>query len=432
MRRRSLAALVVFACATSACGGPSRGAAYDRAYATAARAESAGRLAEAVDAYDHAAARAIRPRDRDQAHWSAADVLSRAGRLADAVARLDAMSRDAASEHQAEAAYRATLMRIEHGDADRGWRDLEDVPRRFPSHGVAHVAVRRLVDHADAVGTRAAATELAALDRDLGKTDLAPLVAFLSAEHVEAGGDDVAARDAYLRIADRWPYPHGAFFDDALWHASLLDEKLGRARAAADDLERLVEKRETTSIMGSYERARYVPSMLRLGELYGGVLHDHVKARDTFHRLYTDYAHSTKRADGLWREAAIWREDGDPKTACDRLSTLVHEFPDNRYVPCATSACQGLERPSNSGAPKECRDYIQRGQDGKKDENAPAPQGFSPSSSSFSSSSSSSSSRSSSSSKSSSSKSVAAPPSSSSASAAARFSNLMSTPTSPS
>jgi tetratricopeptide (TPR) repeat protein len=313
-----------------------------------------------VDAYDHAAATAVRARDRDQAHWSAADVLARAGRLAEAVARLDRIARDDGSEHEAEAAYRTALLRIDHEDADRGWRDLEDVVRRFPSHGVAHVAVRRLVEHADSAGPEAAARELAALDRDVGKTDLAPLVAFLSAEHAEARGEDAAARDAYLRIADRWPYPHGAFFDDALWHASLLDEKLGRIQAAVDDLERLVEKRETTSIMGSYERARYVPSMLRLGDLYRDALHDHAKARATFHRLYTDYAHSTKRAEALWREAALWRSDGDPKTACDRLSTLVHEFPDSRFVPCATATCQGLERPAKSGAPGECREYLTR------------------------------------------------------------------------
>jgi tetratricopeptide (TPR) repeat protein len=359
MRSGVLAAGVLAVALCAACG-PSRGAAYDQAYAAAARAESAGRLAEAVDAFDHAAATAVRDRDRDQAHWSAADVLSRAGRLAEAVARLDAMARDGTSEHQAEAAYRASLLRIEHGDADRGWRDLEDVPRRFPSHGVSHVAVRRLVQHADEQGTQAALAELSALERDLGKTDLAQLVTFLSAQHLEGLGDDTAARDAYLRIADRWPYPFGPFFDDALWQASLLDEKLGRPQAAVDDLERLVAVRETTTILGSYERARYVPAMFRIGDLYRDALHDHAKARATFHRLYTDFAHSTKRAEALWREAAVWREDGDAATACDRLSTLVHEFPDSRFVPCATSACPGLERPAKSGAPKECRDYIQQ------------------------------------------------------------------------
>jgi len=342
-------------------GGPSP---YDRTYAEAARAESAGRLAEAADDYERAATQAARPRDCDRARWAAIDVMVHAGRVADAVARLDALAQDATSIYQAEAAYRAAELRIEHGDPERGWRDMEQIPRRFPTHGVAHVAVRRLVAHADEKGASAALEELHALEHDLARTELVELVAFLSGEHLEALGDEEAARDAYLRIVDRWPYPYGAFFDDALWHASLLDEKLGRAQAAADDLERLVAVRETTTIMGSYEKARYVPAMLRLAELYDTKLHDRARARATYHRLYTDFAHSTKRDEALWREAALWREDGDARTACDRLATLVHEFPDSRYVPCATAACPGLARPDKSGAPASCHAYVTRAEAG--------------------------------------------------------------------
>jgi hypothetical protein len=354
-----LAGKLAVVVAVGACGGPNRGLAFDRAYAQGERAESAGRLAEALDEYDRAASAALRARDRQLAQWSSVDTLVRWGRVADAVMRLDAMAQ-AKGEYQAEAAYRACLLRIEHGDAGRGWQELEQIPRRFASHGVAHVAVRRLVAHADEQGTRAGLSELAALERDAGATELGELIAFLSAEHREALGEEADARDAFVRIADRWPYPQGAFFDDALWHASLLDEKLGRVQHAAEDLERLVAERETTSIMGSYERAKYVPAMLRLGELYAGALHDHAKARATYHRLYTDFEHSTRRDAGLWREANLWREDGDAKTACDRLRTLVREFPDSRYVPCAVPQCPGLARPTTSRAPKECPEYIER------------------------------------------------------------------------
>jgi tetratricopeptide (TPR) repeat protein len=350
----ALGALVLVAC------GASRGAAYDRAYAEAERAESAGRLDEAARAYDRAAQAARHSRDRDAARWSAADVLSHAGRLPDAVARLDALAADARSDHQVEAAYRAALLRVEHEEADRGWHDLEQLVRRFPSHGVAHVALRKLVEHADATSPRAGLDELNALGRDLEGTDLTQLVAYLSAVHLEQLGDDAGAYAAYMRIASRWPYPRGPFFDDVLWNASLLDEKAGRGQAAVDDLERLVAVRETTTLVGSYERARYVPAMLRIGKLYADVLHDRERARATYHRLYADFAHSTMRDDALWKEAALWRQDGDATAACSRLSTLVHEFPDSRYVPCATASCPGVERPSKSGAPKECREYIER------------------------------------------------------------------------
>ncbi len=355
-RRWVVAALWLAACA------PSYGSAYDKTYAAAERAESAGRLAEALQAYDHAAAVAKRRGDADQARWAAADVLVREDRVGDAVARLDAMALDPTSDRQAEAAYRAADLRIGHGDADRGWRDMESIVRRFPTHGVAHAAIRRLVAHADqsAGGAKAGLDELAALERDVGRTELAELLAFLSAEHQQTLGDDQSARDAYVRIADRWPYPYGAFFDDALWRASLLDEKLGHDQAAADDLERMVAERETTTLVGSYERKHYVPAMIRLGELYRDRLHDHAKARATFHRLYTDFVHSSRRDDALWLEASVWKEDGDASTACSRLATLVHDFPDSRYVPCVTEQCPTVERPRESGAPKTCRAYIER------------------------------------------------------------------------
>jgi outer membrane protein assembly factor BamD (BamD/ComL family) len=373
VRIRRCACVLVLTAGT-ACA-PSRGAAFDHAFAEGARAESAGRLAEAVEDYDRAATLAVRARDREQAQWNAVDALVRARDFERALSRLDVIARDPSGEHAAEAAYRAAALRIERGggaddaeaEAKRGWRDMELVPRRFPQHGVAHVAVRRLVDHADEGGTRAGLDELRLLERDLAGTELAPLVAFATAEHVEALGDASAARDAYLRIADRWPYPFGGFFDDSLWRASLLDEKLGRFESAIDDLERMVSVRETTILIGTYERPKYVPAMLRIGALWRDRLHDRARARAAFHRLYTDFAHSTARDDALWQEAALWREDGDTHTACDRLALLVREFPDSRYVPCAAQLCSELAlsaRPHGSTradhAEKACHPYITR------------------------------------------------------------------------
>jgi|SRR5579859_1683477 len=338
----------------------SHGTAYDAAMASAARNEGAGRYAAAAEEYDQATRVGVRPQDRDQARWDAADVTARAGNIASAASRYEAVAGDAGSEHQAEAAFRLAALRIESGDADRGWQDMEQIPRRFPTHGVAHSAVRRLVQHADERGLRTGLDEVRALERDLGSTELVQLVTYLDATHVEALGDDRAARDAYGRIADRWPYPFGSFFDDALWRASLIDERLGLYRAAIDDLERMLRERETTSIVGSYERAKFVPAMLRVGELYRDRLHDRTRAREAFHRLYTNFAHSTLRDRALWLEATLWREDGDAARACGRLGTLVDQFPDSRYVPCAIEQCPGLSRPAASAAPKECHPYIER------------------------------------------------------------------------
>jgi tetratricopeptide (TPR) repeat protein len=338
----------------------SHGAAYDAAVRSAARSEGAGRFAAAADDYDKAALAGTRGRDQDEARWDAAEATAHSGNIAGAASRYEAIAGDGGSEHQAEAAFRLATLRIESGDPDRGWQDMEQVPRRFSTHGVAHVAIRKLVEHADQRGVRAGLDEVHALERDLESTELVQLVTYLEATHVEALGDDHAAREAYGRIADRWPYPFGSFFDDSLWHASVIDEKLGLYQQAIDDLERMLLQRETTSIVGSYERPKFVPAMVRVGELYRDRLHDRARARDAFHRLYADFAHSTLRDRALWLEAALWREDGDVATACSRLATLVGQFPDSRYVPCAIERCPGLARPRASVAPRECRQYIER------------------------------------------------------------------------
>jgi tetratricopeptide (TPR) repeat protein len=348
----------------------SHGAAYQAAVESAARNEGAGRFAAAAADYDRAVAASesyekgvsgsTRERDQDEARWDAATATARAGDVAGAASRFEAIAGDGGSEHQAEATLRLAILRIDSGDADRGWLDMEQIPRRFPTHGVAHVAVRKLVDHADEQGPRAGLDEVRALERDLEATELVQLLAYLDAVHVETLGDDRAARDAYGRIADRWPYPFGSFFDDALWRASVIDEKLGLYPSAIDDLERLLRQRETTSIVGSYERPKFVPAMMRIGQLYRDRLHDRAKAREAFHRFYVDFAHSSLRDRALWLEAALWREDGDPAAACGRLATLVGEFPDSRYVPCAVAQCPGLARPHTSGAPRDCHEYIER------------------------------------------------------------------------
>jgi tetratricopeptide (TPR) repeat protein len=358
MRLLRAAALAAAAegCAHS---GSVRGDAFNSAFASAERAEGAGRWAEAAAAYDQAAEASRRRRDRGQAQWDAAMMVVRVGPIAEALARLDAIAAEA-GEHAPEAAYRAALLRIDHGDAATGWTQLRQVAIRYPSRGVALLAVQHVVQHArETGGSRGALHELHALEALVGASDLGELLAYLSAREMEEGGDSGRALAAYRRVADRWPYPFGAFFDDTLWHASLLDEKLGRIRDAIADLERMVKERETTFLVGTYERSRYVPAMLRIGTLWQS-LHEPAHARAAYHRLYTEFRNSTSRDDALWLEAASWRQEGNVNRACDLLSTLVREFQDSRYVPCAVAQCSALVRPGGSAAPSECHAYIER------------------------------------------------------------------------
>jgi outer membrane protein assembly factor BamD (BamD/ComL family) len=360
---RAIAIAAALSVALGACA-PNRGAAFEKSVAEARRAYGAGRFEEAALRYDEAARTAKVPRDAIFARYEAALARARAGDLPRAEAELRALATASPpNAYSAQAAFRAAMLTLAT-DPDAGYRELEDVVTRFPEDGVAEVAVTKLARHDDEAGPDRALAHLDRLAARVrtpdGKSGTEQTIAYERAKRLDALGRTEQARDAYLAVAARWPYPFGSYFDDSLYRASEMDEKLGRYREAIADLERLLSFREEASFMGSYERPKYVPAILRVAKLYEERLGDRARAREALHRLYTDFEHSTLRDDALWREAELWREDGDQTTACDRLATLASDFPDSKYVPCATERCPSIKRPSKSKAPPTCHAYIER------------------------------------------------------------------------
>lgn len=356
MRRLALAAILL----ASACA-PNRGDEYQRSLAAARRAHHAGRFGEAAEGFDRAAKEAKVPRDAVYMRYEAALARARAGDVARAASELRAIAAaKPPNAYSAQAAFKAAELAI-RADEPAGYAELAAVPLAFPDSGVAQVAVTRLARWDDEHGGPARAIErLDALAPKVAGREVEPTVLYERAKRLAVLGRTQEARDAMLAIADRWPYPFGAYFDDALYRASELEEKLGRVPEAVALLERLLSFRETSSFMGSYQRPRYVPALLRIADLYENALGDRQKAREALHRLYSDFTTSTLRDDALWREAELWRRDGDTSKMCDRLATLVHDFPDSRYVPCASERCPSIRRPSKSEAPKTCHAYIVR------------------------------------------------------------------------
>ena len=341
------------------CAGPDRGKAYVAAYAAGEAAVGAGRFADAAARFDEAAKGAKVPRDADHARYLAARALASAGDFAGAAARLRAIA-DASPplEDSAAAAYAICEMQLARGD-DAAWSGLLEVAHRFPSSGVGRPALRHLVAHLDERdGSAATLAYLEKLAPSFEGTDLAETIAYETALHLAALGQDQRARGAFVAMARRWHYPHGAFWDDGLYRASVIDEKLGRYEDAAKLLAEMLDERESSWIVGTYERPRYEPAMVRLCAIARDRLHDRPKARACFDRLYREFTTSELRDDALWEEARLFREDGDVASACDRLATLTQEFPDSRFVPCAVAECPSVARPAKSGAPHECHPYI--------------------------------------------------------------------------
>ncbi|MBX3192725.1 MAG: tetratricopeptide repeat protein [Labilithrix sp.] len=354
-------AYALLALALAGCGGPTRGAEYARSLAEARRAHHAGRFEEAANKFDEASKSAKVPRDAIYARYESALTRARAGDVARAAAELRAIgAAKPPNAYSAQAAFKAAELAMT-ADRAAGLRELEQVAVDFPDSGVAQVAIRRVIKNDDeTAGAEAALAHLERLAPRFKDTKIEETVSYERARRLDELGRTEAARDAYLETAAKWPYPFGAFNDDALFRASAMEEKLGHLEQAIAILERLLAQRETSSMMGSYERPRYLPAILHIAEIYEHKLADRAKARETLHRVYSDFTTSTMRDDALWREADLWRKDGDASTACDRLKTLTSTFPDSRYVPCATERCPAIKRPEKSKAPATCHAYITR------------------------------------------------------------------------
>jgi tetratricopeptide (TPR) repeat protein len=341
-----------------ACGGAT--APFATSMASAERDVSAGRHAEAAAHFEEAASRATKDRDREHAEYMAALSHIRAGNVAKGAEILARIGKGN-GEHAAEAALRLALLHEQTNDPNAP-AELLAVAVRFPSTGSGHVALLKVLAHDDRAGDAATLAHIETLEKGpLGRSEHAETLAYQRALRLDRLGRTEEARNAYVKVAEAWPYPRGALFDDALWRASEADEKLGRYAAAIEDLEKMLAVRESSHFTGSYERPRFPPALLRVGVLYRDRVKDRAKAREAFRRAYADLpAGSVLRDDALWQEAELWEADNDKDTACRRLAQLVSDMPDSRYVPCALERCPKIARPASSKAPKSCHAYLVR------------------------------------------------------------------------
>jgi TolA-binding protein len=342
----------LFACAACA---PNHGPAFEHAMANADQAEVSGQYAAAARSFESAAAAARLARDRTHAAYLAALMFERAGDVARARESYEALSHASpAVEESGAAAYKEAAMDLARGD-ERGWDAMETMLRRFPNDGFAKPALHRILKRKDeTLGPTGTLAYLRARQTELEPTERAEEVAYEIATRLDAIGHHAEARDAFMGVAARWPYPNGALWDDALYHAAEIDERLGRAKAAIGDLQSMLSRRESSILVGSYTRPRYPLAQMLEGRIYRDDLHDAVRGREAFHAAYADYPTWDRRDEALWLEADLFRKEGHDAQACETLGALVREFPDSRYVPCASAAACSIVRPKESHAPEGC------------------------------------------------------------------------------
>jgi len=353
-RRSSAAAAVALGIALAACA-PGPSAAYQVAKGAGDRAYSSGRYTEAAGAYADAIRTADRPRDAAEAMYLEASAHQRSGARDSARA---AYERLIAGQPQSHFARRAEFdladLEIEAGNAEKGYERYRQLTTMTPDHGLARRAMERYLRHLESTG-RDPAGWLKTILPQITATALDETARYALAGYLEKSADLQGARDAYLACAERHPYPKGALFDDALWHASRLSEALGSPEQAVAHLRAMLAVRETSTTVGSYERPRFSPAQFRIAVLYRDALRDPVAARREFHRLYVDHPTSILRDDALWEEAKLARDTGHAGDACNLAAALTKDFPTSRYAPCAGALC-----PSATAAPGRCHAYLIR------------------------------------------------------------------------
>lgn len=360
----SARALLVLALAVSGCAA-SLPRPFTEERAAAERAYAAGRYDEAAEHWEKAERAASRRRDQSEARYRRAASLRRAGRHAEARALLaDLNQTRPKSSRAARAAFDHADIEIEHGDAEKGFAELEQAIRKYPTSGLALAALGRLARHREErAGPDAALALLTELGQSGGSGELREQAGYDRARLLEKLGRDEEALSAHLDTAERFPYPTGALWDDSLFAASLLEEKLGRPARAVQHLERMLREKEPSSLnQGSYERPRYGAARFRVAELYRDKLGDKPRAVREFRRVWSEHPTSLLRDDALWQAARLERELGHQDRACDLLETLVEELPDSRFARCANALC-----PTLTPAKGECHEYVVRGLTGDGD-----------------------------------------------------------------
>jgi tetratricopeptide (TPR) repeat protein len=344
--------LVLVAC------GSARPAAYTRETEQAESARRRGEHLASARHYERAAEAATKPRDADEARYRAADAYARGGDRQRAAAIYQKLAAQGErTERGARADFALAELELDAGHEPEGQRRLAEAIRRNPSSGLAARALRvHLAYLRQRAGSEAVLAYLTSEQRALAKTELGEALQYQLARELDSAGRSAEARDAYLACANQFPYPRGAYWDDALYRAAEKELALERPRYAIAHLQRMLAEQESASIVGSYQRGRYAEAQLLLAHIHRDSLRDPAAARRELRKVWLNHPTSRLVDDALFQEALVAHQSGDAAGTCAPLEILVTKLKESRYAPCAHQLCKTL-----SALPgRDCHDYIER------------------------------------------------------------------------
>lgn len=351
MRPLRPAHVFVFCLAVLRCG-PSLPEAYEQHWRQARQAYEAGDYAAAAEHWRRARDQAESKADRDEAVYRQAASLVRAGQEEQALPLLQQLAGAERGWRTARASFDLAFLAIGNGERERGHELLKNAILRFPNSGLARDAVARRRRYlVETRGAEHAVRDLATLARRVAGTELEATPLFERAKLLQTQGDSAAALQQYLEVARRFPYPKGAYWDDATLAAARIALELGSHSQAEGLLTAMLEHRESASLTGSYERS-YDEAYWLLGEahLEQGQWR---RARQRWLALVDDFPTSRLRDDALWAAATVSFYNHEPGRGCELGKQLRQRLPASRFATCSHLLCDSNPR-------GRCADYIQR------------------------------------------------------------------------
>jgi TolA-binding protein len=298
------------------------------AMAEASRHRHHGRIEEAAEAYGRAAAEADRRVDRDEARYRQAKTLAKLDRVDEALDLLDAIAQaQPVSRRTARALFDAALLRERRGDREGALQGFRRVVLEHSRSGLAARSLWYLVkDRRDEGDDEGALALVRGLYPRLRVTPLGDDLLDFEARILLERGDREGARAAWERLVDEHPYPQGHRWADTLHRLADMAEEDEDPERAIGYLRAIVQRHETTTMVGSYTLPAMPQAQMRIARIYRHTVGDTAEAARAYRRLVRRFPRSTLRDDALVEMAEMWLEEGRRDDACEVFRRVVDEF----------------------------------------------------------------------------------------------------------
>jgi tetratricopeptide (TPR) repeat protein len=318
------------ACCTllAACGSPQRQAYLDDLTAVEI-AQAEGRNAEATRLADALVARLERLRDKCPVLVAKARAFAAETRFGEALGAF-AAARDAcvgADDDSAKALFEMSLMVMDHSkDRSAAVPLLRAVVTRFPDSPAAKRAVVFLEDVVEGRSGRVGVVdEMRRLYGRAPRSGVAPFILFEGARALRDGGDAWSALALFDLLVRR--HASSGLADDAGYEAGTLAMKLGRPWDAARYFQRVLARRESSLLFGSYDTKAMVESQLSMADATWAATRDADRALALFEEFLAEHPKGELAARAAFRCHEVLAEAGRAAESRAWLVRVVERFP---------------------------------------------------------------------------------------------------------